>query len=184
MSVSHNIMEGCTHGIGLRRVVSDHVSGNTIRACTGVASILIKALEISLKTTSGKAPGTYFLSYTVGGNEPTGSVFRNNLCAGASNIAIRNHGFNAANIWAEGNQWTNKPLIGAATLTSGASSATIAHGGIAPHATILLTNMTQTAASRQAVSGYYTGVATNDFAVATGDGNNFGDSVGIRYQIL
>jgi hypothetical protein len=183
-SVKNNKLQSCGNGIRLTRAVAGHVDSNDFHECTSIAIHIQAGARNIVESNTGENPGTYFLSYSAGGNEPTGSVFRNNYCTGASNIAIRNHAFNAANIWAEGNQWTNKPLVGAATLTAGAGSSTIVHGGVAPHASIMLTNTTQQAAAKEAAVGFYASIATNDLAVATGDGSNFGDGVGIRYQVV
>lgn len=135
ISVKNNLLESCGNGIRLSRNIKGHIAGNDFNACTSIAIHIQAGARCIVEGNTGENPGSYFLSYSTGGNEPTGTVFRNNFCVGAANIAIRNHAFNSNKIWADGNQWTDTPLIYPVTLSAVATT-TIPHGGIAAHARI------------------------------------------------
>jgi hypothetical protein len=183
-TASRNNLSSYGNGIKMTRCNGGEACLNEFNAGTNIAIDLIGGTNVEVAHNHGKDPGSYFLSIGSGSDAPTDVRFLFNKSTGATNIAIRNHTFDTNSVWGEGNQWTSKPLVGGATLASGAGSSTITHGGIAPHATIMLTNTTQAAATKEAAVGFYASPATNDLAVATGDGSNFGTGVGIRYRVI
>ena len=84
-----------------------------------------------------------------------------------------------------GNTFTDVPLSGSVTLASGTYVTTVAHGGVAPHARVMIQNGNATAGVLQAITGLFT--------TTTGDGNfsittsNYGNSAGTEilfYDII
>lgn len=183
-SVKNNKINSCGNGIKLSRNVSGHVTGNDFLECTSIAIHIDQGAKCVVADNTGENPGTYFLSYSIGGLEPSGTVFRNNYSVGAGNIGIRNHTFNSNSIWAEGNQWTATPLVVPFTLSTSAAVTTITHGGVAPHATILIASTSQPLGEDQATKGLYAGPDGNNINIVTANGTNASASSTGRIVII
>jgi hypothetical protein len=136
-AVKDNTLYACGNGVRATRNISTVIDGNDLNNCTSIAIHIQAGARNIVENNTGENPGTYFLSYSGGGNEPTGSVFRNNSCVGATNVGIRNHAsFNANDIMTVGNKWTSKSLVVPFNLSTSAGTFTVTHGGVAPHAKV------------------------------------------------
>lgn len=180
----NNFFVSCASGIRATRFAKGSVYDNKFYDMSHVWTHLVGGDDIDVDRNSGSGGGTWSLSQATGGDVPTNVRYANNRSTGCSNIGIRDFSFGSVTEnYAEGNQWTAKALVGGATL-SNAASTTVTHGGIAPHASIMLIPTTAVFATLQAVRGLYASVSTNDFAVATGDGSLAAGTEAFRYKIL
>jgi parallel beta-helix repeat protein len=172
-AVRDNKIQSCGNGIRLTRNVGGVVDGNDFNACSSIAIHLDAGARNIVENNTGVDPGTYFLSYAVGGNEPAGSIFRNNSCTGATNVGIRNHSaFGLNSIETSGNKWTDKPLVVPFELSTADQTTTVSHGGVAPHAKIGLIDDSALFAGKRATDGYFAGRATGgNIAVTNAAGN-------------
>lgn len=85
----------------------------------------------------------------------------------------------------KGNTFTDAPLSGSLTLASGSYATTVAHGGVAPHARVMLQNGNAPAGILQAITGLFTSTSGNgNFSVTTANyGNSQGNEI-LIYDII
>lgn len=181
-SIEDNFFISCGEGSHLSRSSGGAITGNRYYACSGIANKITDGENNEVSRNLGKNPGTWMLSLA---GTPAGTRFLDNRSIGATNIGIQNIGAVFLNDnYGRGNQYTTKPLVGAATLGAATPSSIITHGGVAPNATVSFLATSSVFGLKHATSGFYAGLATNDFAVATADGSNPGAGCDFRYEII
>lgn len=181
-TIEDNYFISCGAGSLMSRSSGGAITGNRYYACSGVANRITDGENNEVSRNLGTNPGTWMLSLS---GTPSGTRFLDNRSIGATNIGIENIGAVFLNDnYGLGNQYTAKPLVGFATLGAATSSSIITHGGVAPNATVMLLPTSSVFALKQATSGLFTGLASNNFAVATADGSTPGAGCDFRYEIL
>lgn len=174
-TVDNNTVIDYGDGVRVSRSVNPRVKGTALRVGTGRGVKMVSCGSGEVSDTTGVAVGAWALSQS----GCSGVRFANNNTRGATNIGIE--GLSGDN-YGVGNQYTDAPLAGSATLAASVTN-TITHGGVAPNAVIMLTPASSAVAIAWGADGYWADLSGNNFAISRGNGN--ASAVGnMNYQII
>lgn len=167
---------------GVRCKVNDNQGASALSTGTGIGLDGCDRTDVAGNFLYN--PGAWAIDLKANGNQSTDTRVLNTQSRGATNIGINNMGVAANNNYGRGNQYTDQPLIGTATL-SAAVSTTVTHGGVAANAAIFLQEANASAGSMSAVKGRcYTALNGANFTIAVANGTAAAGTEQFAYEVV
>lgn len=179
--VKGNTISSCYNGVVLDRVVDSEIGPNTCYSLNA-AGFGVKTLN------SGRVEIAHHVM-----QDPGAYAFHENNSTAIRYIANQSRNANAAGIDGLGNnsygvlnQYTDAPLVGTLTLTTGNNTTLVAHGGVAPNARIMLQEASSQAGNMLVATGRpITSTANNGaFSIFIPNGANATGNENYFYNII